>query len=434
MGNERRVTASRLGRLTLLGRMASGIAGGVISEGARQLSQGRRPSFGDLVLTPGNAQKLADRLSEMRGAAMKVGQLLSMDSGNILPPQFSKVLARLRESAHHMPLGQVAGVLNQAWGEGWQSRFERFIFTPLAAASIGQVHEALLRDGRHLAVKVQYPGIRRSIDSDVDNVSAMLRLFDLVPEELDFAPLLEEAKKQLHAEADYQKEATALHQYAENLADDRRFEIPKVVESLTTTDVLAMTYLNGRPIDTLADSSAITRDTVAAALTELAMREVFEWGLVQTDPNFANYLYEPDSRRIQLLDFGATKSYPASKRAALLSLLTACLDGDETDISRYATQVGYLSEGDSPDYGKFVLKLLLTATEPCRERTCYTFGRSDLAQRMSDTLIEMRFRRQYGRMPPPDILFLHRKLGGLYLLLTRLRASVPVRKLIPAAQ
>lgn len=152
MATERRITASRLGRLTQLGKLAGGIAGGVVSEGARQLAQGRRPTLDDLLITPANVQRLADRLSEMRGAATKVGQLLSMDSGHLLPPELSEVLARLRESAHHMPLGQVAQVLKQAWGVGWEHQFKRFIFTPLAAASIGQVHEAVLQDGRRLAV------------------------------------------------------------------------------------------------------------------------------------------------------------------------------------------------------------------------------------------------------------------------------------------
>lgn len=431
MNTGRPVNASRLGRLTLLGRIAGGIAGGMIDAGARQLLQGQRPTFGDLLLTPGNADKLAERLSEMRGAAMKVGQLLSMDSGNLLPPQFSEVLARLRENAHPMPLGQVGQVLEQAWGDGWQSLFKRFFFTPLAAASIGQVHEAVLTDGRRLAIKIQYPGIRRSIDSDVDNVSTLLHLFNLVPEKLEFAPLLEEAKKQLHLEADYRAEAIALNRYLQHLAGDPRFEVPEAVESLTTRDVLAMSYLSGQPIETLADLPAVTRNAAAASLVELAMRELFEWGLVQTDPNFANYMYEPQSGRVQLLDFGATRAYPALQRKALFSLLGACIEGEDSDVDRCAAQLGYLGEGDSPDYRASVIALLRMATEPCRAQDCYRFGSSDLAERMSAVLIEMRLRSQYGRMPPPDILFLHRKLGGLYLLLTRLRASIPVRELIP---
>ncbi|MGB5639389.1 MAG: AarF/ABC1/UbiB kinase family protein, partial [Sedimenticolaceae bacterium] len=299
MAEERRITHSRIGRLAQLGRLAGGIAGGAMAEGARQIARGQRPSVGDLLLTQGNAQRLGDRLSEMRGAAMKVGQLLSMDSGQLLPPQLGELLARLRGDAHAMPLGQVAGVLKQAWGEGWESRFARFTFTPLAAASIGQVHQAILKDGQRLAVKIQYPGIRASIDSDVENVATLLRFARLVPAEIDFAPLLREAKSQLHDEADYRREAVALGRFAELLEPDSRFEVPAVIETLTTEQTLTMQFLDGDPIESLADAPPLERNEAAAALLELALREVFDWGLVQTDPNFANFLYSPHSKRIQ---------------------------------------------------------------------------------------------------------------------------------------
>ena len=426
MATERRVTTSRIGRLTQLGRLATGIAGGAVSEGARQLMRGRTPSAEDLLLTPANARRLGDRLSEMRGAAMKVGQLLSMDSGHVLPPALTEVLARLREDAHSMPLGQLAPILEQAWGTNWDRQFRHFSFTPAAAASIGQVHQATLKDGHQLAVKIQYPGIRESIDSDVDNVATLLRITGLVPEEIDFEPLLEEAKIQLHAEADYRQEALALTGFKRLLSDDDRFEVPAVVQSLTTPEVLSMSWLDGQPVETIADQLAARRDTAASALVELAMREVFDWGIVQTDPNFANYLYQPATRRIQLLDFGAARRYPDTERAALRALLAACTAGDDSDIADAAVAVGYLAEQDQELYTKDVVALLRTATEPVRQQGDYRFGGSDLPQRMKEILVEMRLRNRFGRLPPPGVLFLHRKLGGLYLLLARLRASISV--------
>ena len=426
----RPITSSPFGRMTMMGRLAGGILGGMISEGAKQLTRGQRPSLNEMLLTPQNAHKLAERLSEMRGAAMKVGQLLSMDSGHLLPKEFSDVLANLRDKAHHMPLGHIASVLNETWGADWQSRFERFFFTPIAAASIGQVHQAVLRDGRRVAVKIQYPGITRSIDSDVDNVKRLLGMLNLLPQELDFSPLLEEAKKQLHAEADYKKEMIALRRYAAHLSGDRRFQVPEVIDFLTTGEVLTMTFLTGQPIESLVDLPAEVRNRVAASLTELALREVFEWGLVQTDPNFANYLYNTDTGRIQLLDFGATRVYSTVRREALRNLLTACIDGDDEDIGHFATQVGYLAEDASSHYRNQIISLLRTVTEPCRDTGDYSFSSSDIAERMSSMLIKMRLTSQSGTMPPPDILFLHRKLGGIYLLLTRLRARIPVRSLI----
>jgi predicted unusual protein kinase regulating ubiquinone biosynthesis (AarF/ABC1/UbiB family) len=430
MTTNRQVTASRLGRLTLMGKLASGIVGGMVSEGARQLAQGKRPSIGNLLLTPANAHRLTHRLSEMRGAAMKLGQLLSMDSGQIIPPELSDVLARLRDNAHHMPSSQVASVLQQAWGKDWHSRFEHFDYKPIAAASIGQVHSALLTDKRRLAVKVQYPGIRRSIDSDVDNVASLLRLFNLIPEEMDFLSVLDEAKRQLHIEADYSKEAKALDQFARYVAQDQRFEMPHVMESLTTSEVLTMTYMDGLPIESVADKPVSQRNAAAAAILELALREVFEWGFVQTDPNFANYRYQPDTGTIQLLDFGATREYSEQQGTDLRALLNACLAGNYTDIENAAANVGYLDEHDPPAYCSAIISLLRDASEPARAEGNYNFAGSDLADRMRDKLVQMRLHNKYWRLPPIGILFLHRKLGGMYLLLKRLRVSVAVPELL----
>ncbi len=428
----RNITTSRLGRLSLLGKLAGGIVGGMVSEGARQLAQGKRPALGNLLLTPANAHRLTHRLSEMRGAAMKIGQLLSMDSGQILPPELSEILARLRASAHRMPSTQVTAVLQKAWGKDWQSRFNHFNFEPVAAASIGQVHQAVLKDGSRLAIKVQYPGISRSIDSDVDNVAALLRTFNLIPQEMNFLPMLQEARRQLHAEADYRLEALALGRFTAYLADDPKFAVPAVIETLTTAEVLAMTYMDGAPIETLAVKPLAVRNAAAETILELGIREVFDWGFVQTDPNFANYLYQADNGRIQLLDFGATREYSDKQRHALRCLLEACMHGDDGDIENAAAEVGYLDQHDPPGYRKGILALLRDATEPARTAGRYNFGTSDLADRMRDRLVQMRLHDKFWRLPPTGVLFLHRKLGGLYMLMTRLRATLAVNDLVSA--
>jgi predicted unusual protein kinase regulating ubiquinone biosynthesis (AarF/ABC1/UbiB family) len=430
MASERPIPESRISRLAHLGRLAGGIAGGVLGAGARQLGQGKRPSFGDLLITPENARRLADRLSEMRGAAMKVGQLLSMESGELLPPELSQALSRLRESAHFMPLGQVARALDHAWGPDWQKQFRRFAFTPIAAASIGQVHAAELRDGTRLAVKIQYPGIRKSIDSDVDNVGALLRLVSLIPRQIDFRPLLAEAKRQLHAEADYLREAESLRRFARRLAGDSRFAVPAVIEGLTTPEVLTMTYLDGEPIESLLDAPVSERNAAASALLELALREVLDWGLVQTDPNFANFRYRASDGQLQLLDFGATREYPAGRHQTFRDLMRASIEGDERAMTRAAVSVGYIAEEDPGAYRASTLALLRAVAEPARTPGVYDFGSADLAARIGEMLVKLRLREKFSRIPPPDVLFLHRKLGGLYLLLTRLRARLDVHSLV----
>jgi len=430
VARETPIPEHRVSRLWHLGRLVGGLAGGVIGEGVRQLAAGRRPSPADLLLTPANAARLADRLAEMRGAAMKVGQLLSMEAGDFLPPELTRILAVLREQAHAMPLGQVAAVLKGAWGGDWPADFRRFSFTPLAAASIGQVHEAETRDGRRLAIKIQYPGVRRSIDSDVDNVATLLRLFRILPEELDLQPLLAEAKRQLHEEADYLGEARHLRDYASRLGDDDGFVLPEVDERLTTAEVLAMSFVPGDPIETLADAPQATRDRVATQLWDLVLREFFDWGLVQTDPNFANFRHDPATGRIGLLDFGATRAYGRAWIDAFRRLLHAALTGDRAGIGAAATEVGYLGAGDDGAYREAVVDLIGLAAEPARAAGLFDFGATDLARRVSEQVLVLRLDHRYGRLPPPDVLFLHRKLGGMYLLSQRLRARVDLAGLL----
>ncbi len=430
MTSQRRLTASRAGRLALLGRLAGGIGGGLVGAGLRQLAQGKRPKLDELLLTPANARRLTERLAEMRGAAMKLGQLLSMDGGQVLPPQVSEILAKLRTDAYQMPLNQVASVLNHAWGDNWERQFSRFAFTPIAAASIGQVHEAVLKDGQRVAIKIQYPEVRASIDADVDNVASLLRLARLLPDDFDSAPLLGEAKRQLHRETDYHAEAAALARFTELLVDDDRYRLPAVVDSLSTTNVLTMQFLDGHEIERLAELPAQQRNTVAESLTDLALREVFDWGLVQTDPNFANYLYDPGNAQLQLLDFGAARDYPTTQRTNLNALLNACIDGDDGDLADSAQNLGYLREDDPARYRQSIVDLLRSAAEPVRTRGTFDFGSSDLAQRMTERVVQLRQQQGFAGLPPAEILFLHRRLGGLYLLLAHLRAEFAVRPLI----
>ncbi len=155
----RKVPSARLSRLASFGQLAGGIAGGMLAEGARRLAAGERPQLSDMLLTPGNAMRLTEQLSRLRGAAMKLGQMISLDAGDLLPAELTAILSRLRDSAHYMPPSQLNQVLIGEWGKDWRKRFTRFEATPIAAASIGQVHRATLPDGRLVAIKVQYPGL-----------------------------------------------------------------------------------------------------------------------------------------------------------------------------------------------------------------------------------------------------------------------------------
>ena len=432
MNTEARATAvpdGRLSRLARLGSLATGVAGGMLAEGARQLAAGKRPKVSELVLTPANARRVANQLAQLRGAAMKVGQLMSMDAGNLLPPELAEILARLREDARTMPMSQVVQVLETHWGKGWEQGFERFSFTPCAAASIGQVHRARTHDGQELAIKLQYPGVRRSIDSDVDNVATLLRVSGLLPKSLDVAPLLEEAKRQLHEEADYRREAENLQRFGSLLADANDFVLPQPVDALTRSDILAMSWVEGVAVESLADAPQALRDRIATLLIGLLFRELFEFRLIQTDPNFANYRFDAASGRLVLLDFGATRPYSGTVVESYRRLMAGAIRGDRAAMSTAAQEIGYFQDTIHAHQRDAVIDLFATACEPLCHAGAYDFGASDLAVRLRDAGLKLSLDRDFWHTPPADALFLHRKLGGLYLLAARLKAQVPVQAL-----
>ena len=420
----------RLARLAHLGSLAGSVAGGMLAEGLRQVAQGNMPRAADLVLTPANARRVADKLSELRGAAMKVGQLLSMDAGDLLPPELAAILSRLRADARPMPMSQVVRAMEQAFGQGWEKTFHRFSFTPMAAASIGQVHAAIMHGERHLALKIQYPGVKKSIDSDVDNVATLLRISRLVPEELDLEPLLQEAKRQLHEEADYLREAAHLQRFAMLLEDAPEFLVPGVEETLTRENILTMDLLAGEPIDSLSSATQTTRDRVVGLLLGLLFRELFDFRLIQTDPNFANFLYNAQTGQLGLLDFGATRRYTGTVTEAYRGLLGAALHQDRAAMAESAQAIGYFKEDIHARQRAAVMELFILATEPARTRGRFDFGASDLALRIRDAGMALSFDQGYWHTPPADAVFLHRKLGGLYLLAARLRAKVDVRAIL----
>ena len=428
------VPSTRIARMARLGGVAGGIAGAAALQGARAMLRGERPALPGLLLTPANIERLTGELARMRGAAMKLGQLLSMDSGDVLPPELAQIMARLRAEAHPMPPKQLRTVLDANWGPGWLSRFARFDTTPLAAASIGQVHRAVTRDGRDLAIKVQYPGVRRSIDSDVDNVAGLIRLSGLLPKGLDLAPLLSEAKRQLHEEADYAREGTQLARFGALLGEDPGYTVPRPHPDLTTPDVLAMDHAPGLPVEALQDAPQPQRDSVVTRLVALLLRELFEFRLMQTDPNFANYRYDAQADRVILLDFGATRALPEALSEGYRRLLAAGLDGDPAALQSAALNLGLIGPALPPAHLGALLRMAEIAFAPLRFPGPVDVAALDLARRFRGIGLDMGgdllSPEALSHIPPAELLFVQRKFGGIYLLAHRLRARVDIAPLL----
>ena len=410
--------------------MASDVAGGMILDGARQFVEGKRPTLNDLLLTPANAFKVMHQLAHLRGAAMKVGQLLSMDAGEILPRDLADILGRLRSEARQMPPSQLRATLVRQWERDWERRFDSFSFEPIAAASIGQVHRARTRDGRELAIKIQYPGVRGSIDSDVDNVASLLRISGLLPGALDISPMLRHAKQQLHEEADYEREGRHLKRFAALLAGNPDFLLPDLHSDLTGKDVLAMSYVEGASLESLEAAPQALRDRIVTLLIDLVLRELFEFNLMQTDPNFANYRYNIATQRLVLLDFGAVREFSPEISEKYRLLLRAGIACDRTSATRAALDLGLFS-GQMPRARQdAVMALFDMAMQPLRYDGLFDFGTTDIASRLRDGGIEIAASRDNWHIPPMDTLFLQRKIGGIFLLASRLKARVHIRAML----
>ncbi len=418
------VPSGRVTRLARMGGLAAGLAGNMVLSGGKQLASGQRPKARDLFMTPSNAARLTSQLSQMRGAAMKVGQMLSMEAADMMPPEFADILSALRSDAHFMPPKQLKSVLSQSLGESFMKRFKRFDVHPIAAASIGQVHRALTTDGRDIALKVQYPGVRESIDSDMRNVGALIRMSGMLPNGLDLAPMMEEARLQLHEEADYQREATYLAKFGALMDGSDAFVVPDLHEDFLSSDVLGMTFLKGIAIEELAQADQHTRDHVTTELIKLVLRELFEFGLMQTDPNFANYRYDPKTNKIILLDFGATRAFALDMAGQYRSLLKAGMTGTREDVRAALLDIGLYDRSIPDHHERLLLDLFEMAMAPLRSNAVYDFGRTDLLGQLRDAGMDMADDRSYVPLPPVDTLFLQRKIGGMYLLATRLRARV----------
>ncbi|WP_420383213.1 ABC1 kinase family protein [Novosphingobium sp.] len=430
----RKVPSGRLARLGVFGQLAAGVAGNVVAEGARRLARGERPQMSDLLLTPANAVRVTDQLSRLRGAAMKLGQMISLDAGDMLPPELTQILARLRDAGSIMPPAQLEKVLAVSWGANWRRQFRRFDARPVAAASIGQVHRAELPDGRVVAIKVQYPGIANSIDADVDNVATLLKVSGLLPAGLAIEPLLTEAKRQLHEEADYLREAAQMTRYADLLADDPMFVVPRPLMDLTDSQVLAMDFITASPIESLESAPDDVRNRAMQALLALVLRELFEFGFMQTDPNFANFRWQAATGKIVVLDFGAARAVPPDVTSGYHALLSAAFRGDHAGIRQALIEVGFVSAAQFEHHGdaldRIITVVLAQISRPDAVADEFDFADRSFVEQIRAEIPQIAADRANWHIPPAEALFVQRKVSGTVLLAVKMKARLPLTAMV----
>ncbi|AZZ95692.1 AarF/ABC1/UbiB kinase family protein [Pseudoalteromonas sp. R3] len=430
----RRVPSGRLSRLAHFGGLAGKVASNVMIAGAKQALSGQKASRSELLLQSGNIHAVAEKLSHLRGAAMKLGQLLSMDAGELLPAELSVLLERLRSDAAPMPHKQLVATLEKELGPDWLDKFSHIELNSFARASIGQVHKATSEQGLPLAIKVQYPGVADSIHSDVDNVVSLIKLSGLLPKTLNITSLVEEAKQQLLVETDYYQEAKALSAFEQALAHNPHFKVPKSYAALSSKHLLTMEFVQGEPLEAMTTLPQAKRDQLAYRLIALFFTELFELRMVQTDPNLANYQYNRDTDQIVLLDFGATRTISPSLCLGYKKLLQAGAEQNRQKLKEAACEIGYFSDDIDPHYQNAVLSLFELAISPLRASGPFDFASSGLAKQITEQGRALSTQSRQWHTPPVDALFIHRKLAGLYLIASRLKANVELSPLLNEIQ
>ena len=250
------------------------------------------------LLSPKNTDLIVEKLTKMRGAALKLGQMLSIQDSTMIPEHVQSIMRRVQNNANYMLDRQLETVLVRELGADWASKFQSFDREPVAAASIGQVHKAILPDGQPVAVKVQYPGVLESIDSDLNNLSMLLKLGNLLPKGLYLENTLRVARKELRAECDYVREAQSMERFAEFLEQSNLrdyFKVPILYRNLSTRFIITSEFVDGVTIENTLALDQDARDTIGERLLVLCLKELFEFRFMQTDPNWSNFLYNVDN-------------------------------------------------------------------------------------------------------------------------------------------
>ena len=401
---------------------------------AKDFFASREIDLKSALLTTQNIKSTVNSLKHLRGAAMKFGQLVSLDDSVVLTPELADIFAELRNSGYAMPPKQLRQVLDRNWGVGWQKHFKSFDVRPIAAASIGQVHRAKLKSGEEVAIKVQFPNMRRAIDGDVRTLASMVKTFGLTPENLDVDHYAALARDQLMAETDYLQEAENLRSFAQYLSGDQRYRIPTVIEQLCTSDVLVMSLEQGVELDTVRTWSMDARNNVAKALLCLILREIFEFNHVQTDPNLANYLIDPETHQLVLLDFGACVQISDESGEIYQALLNAGLTLDPKCIKNVLIEHHLLPPELDQQEDQFVDRVIETVIDDLSKSPLFSLADS----RVFDLLDLNDVKLYTALLPhenlPVDLIFTQRKIIGLVLFLRTLNSQLPIMEILEGYQ
>jgi predicted unusual protein kinase regulating ubiquinone biosynthesis (AarF/ABC1/UbiB family) len=348
------LTTGRARRVLKVGTLTTSVGGSYIWQALKRPFQSQARTERDLLdAHVRNAVRIVERSTELKGAFMKLTQMLSMRS-DLLPPAALEILATVQSSVPPMPYEVIRDQITRELGAPPERRFARFEREAFAAASLGQVHRAVLPSGEDVVVKIQYPGVDQTVVQDLKNVRALLQTFarvgrDVMRQKIDPSEIYAELQERLSEELDYVNEAANLARFRRLFADDPEVVIPEPYEAFSSRRVLTMSSLEGYPLqDILAPGvDQSLKDWVAIKYFRVLWRQIFEFGVLHTDPHPGNYLVTHHPR-LCMLDLGSVRVFPELIRRAYVELASAILADDEAAMSDCFVRLGYLDIDDDP--------------------------------------------------------------------------------------
>jgi len=406
--------------------LATRYAGHALANGFR--SPGQREEARE-KLNARAGEHLAQTLGELKGAVMKLGQLASQ-AADFLPAEIAEPLKKLQKEAPPMPYAVIRKQIERELGQPVTALFRELDQQPYAAASIGQVHRGVLQDGREVVVKVQYPGVAASCDSDLRQLKLALRAARLVKvDKAVLDRLFEEIRQRLHEELDYQHEARNMALFREFYADDPKIVIPAVVPALCTKQVLTMILEPGDSLDAVnAGYSQELRNELALRLFHFMARSVFELQAVHADPNPGNFAYRADGSLV-IYDFGCIKRLEPDSVSAYRSLVQAALAENWPGVDIGLLRLGARVPDSRPVPGAFYAEWRRILLKPFLTDAAFDFGRSTMHKAAMAKSSEM-LQHMDQFQPPVKTVYLDRMVSGHYWTLVRLQAQVALGPLL----